>query len=167
MSYCEPLIHTPPRGQRVKRAVLPKANGCPRRLLRLQARAHAGPFMTRPSRPNRFRPPVIESLDVTKEPSPPKDPFQSLEDLAAFGSKRETARKWIREAACSMGYARSAVSISSVGDVTLRLTVEHRALGRKYEVEFNRRLIEGIADGDVSVRHQASHLIQSIVPRRA
>ena len=115
----------------------------------------------------RHRAPVIESLNMAKEPSQPEEPFQSWEAQTAFDSKIGTAAKWIREAACSMGYDRSAVSIIPVGAVALRLTVEHSALGREYEVEFNRRLIEGIADGDVSVMDQASRMIQSIVPWRA
>ena len=120
----------------------------------------------------RRRAPVIESLEMWKKPFPsrnpfqPKEPFQSLEEQTAFESKMETARKWIREAACSMGYQRSAVSINATGAVSLRLTIEHPALGGEYEVDFNRRLIEGIADGEVSVREQAIGMIESIVPRR-
>jgi len=87
-----------------------------------------------------------------------------LEEQTAFESKVELARKWIREAVCIRGFERSAVTVVLYPDaVTLRLTI----MDPDFTDYFNRRLITGIADGDVSIRDEAIRRIECIPPRRA
>jgi hypothetical protein len=95
---------------------------------------------------------------ATKEPFPPS-PAQT-----AFESNVELARKWITKAVCSMGFEQSAFTVERGPDlVSLRLTIADP----DFTDNFDRRLIEGIADGDVSIRAEAFRRIQCIPPHTA
>ena len=59
-----------------------------------------------------------------------------------------------------MGFEQSAVTVTRIDAATLRLTIDDHAGGTEYEDIFDRRQIEGIAAGDLSIRDEASQRLK-------
>ena len=105
----------------------------------------------------------MESLDMTEEPFQPKESFHSWEEQTAFESKVQPARKWIIEAACSVGYEESTIMVERDPDaVTLCLTALRPC---DLTMHFSRKAIEEIAANNEITREKVVEALRKSLTR--